>query len=125
MIQTFGPRPLIASGATYETETGSGRGGHVLPGGGYERVAQPEALFVGTAVFDDGSYEGDAKAAATMLARQRGRATQFARVVKLLQDALGADKPDAPNALARLRSEEHTSELQSRQYLVCRLLLEK
>src|SRR3712207_8331447 len=25
----------------------------------------------------------------------------------------------------RLRSEEHTSELQSRQYLVCRLLLEK
>src|SRR3712207_7537688 len=27
--------------------------------------------------------------------------------------------------LARFRSEEHTSELQSRQYLVCRLLLEK
>src|SRR3712207_7925399 len=27
--------------------------------------------------------------------------------------------------LHRLRSEEHTSELQSRQYLVCRLLLEK
>src|SRR3712207_7547569 len=26
---------------------------------------------------------------------------------------------------ARCRSEEHTSELQSRQYLVCRLLLEK
>src|SRR3712207_7245004 len=28
-------------------------------------------------------------------------------------------------ASATLRSEEHTSELQSRQYLVCRLLLEK
>src|SRR3712207_8179982 len=28
-------------------------------------------------------------------------------------------------ALAAERSEEHTSELQSRQYLVCRLLLEK
>src|SRR3712207_8186716 len=27
--------------------------------------------------------------------------------------------------IARARSEEHTSELQSRQYLVCRLLLEK
>src|SRR5258707_9060745 len=27
--------------------------------------------------------------------------------------------------LQRMRSEEHTSELQSRQYLVCRLLLEK
>src|SRR3712207_6891601 len=28
-------------------------------------------------------------------------------------------------AIVYLRSEEHTSELQSRQYLVCRLLLEK
>src|SRR5438445_13747789 len=28
-------------------------------------------------------------------------------------------------AISKLRSEEHTSELQSRQYLVCRLLLEK
>src|SRR3712207_7925391 len=32
---------------------------------------------------------------------------------------------DAQAALAIARSEEHTSELQSRQYLVCRLLLEK
>src|SRR3712207_7485161 len=34
---------------------------------------------------------------------------------------LGRAGRDAPRA----RSEEHTSELQSRQYLVCRLLLEK
>src|SRR5258707_7147652 len=34
------------------------------------------------------------------------------------------DRP-APALLDGLRSEEHTSELQSRQYLVCRLLLEK
>src|SRR5947209_9441306 len=31
----------------------------------------------------------------------------------------------APSLLPQERSEEHTSELQSRQYLVCRLLLEK
>src|SRR5476651_2752071 len=31
----------------------------------------------------------------------------------------------APIKLRKGRSEEHTSELQSRQYLVCRLLLEK
>src|SRR3712207_7484560 len=31
----------------------------------------------------------------------------------------------APAEVSRRRSEEHTSELQSRQYLVCRLLLEK
>src|SRR5258707_2865351 len=31
----------------------------------------------------------------------------------------------AKRVIAHARSEEHTSELQSRQYLVCRLLLEK
>src|SRR3712207_7990045 len=31
----------------------------------------------------------------------------------------------APQPTLKMRSEEHTSELQSRQYLVCRLLLEK
>src|SRR3712207_7138913 len=33
--------------------------------------------------------------------------------------------PDEAEIVRKLRSEEHTSELQSRQYLVCRLLLEK
>src|SRR5947209_11502637 len=37
----------------------------------------------------------------------------------------GADGYAAPDNSAGARSEEHTSELQSRQYLVCRLLLEK
>src|SRR3712207_8516151 len=46
---------------------------------------------------------------------------------KVLQSRDGAH-PTSPASGARLdehRSEEHTSELQSRQYLVCRLLLEK
>src|SRR5215203_6444967 len=34
-------------------------------------------------------------------------------------------RPGPPVELVQERSEEHTSELQSRQYLVCRLLLEK
>src|SRR5215217_8912597 len=41
--------------------------------------------------------------------------------------AASADRARGPGAArrGRHRSEEHTSELQSRQYLVCRLLLEK
>src|SRR3712207_8971444 len=35
------------------------------------------------------------------------------------------DRMEPVNAHHNIRSEEHTSELQSRQYLVCRLLLEK
>src|SRR5258707_2543913 len=37
----------------------------------------------------------------------------------------GLNETDALLAVTTIRSEEHTSELQSRQYLVCRLLLEK
>src|SRR5438445_6398668 len=38
---------------------------------------------------------------------------------------LSAAMAAAVSGLSPVRSEEHTSELQSRQYLVCRLLLEK
>src|SRR5947209_10153978 len=47
--------------------------------------------------------------------------------LKLLRRMI-TDLPDPSHtrsAKLRSRSEEHTSELQSRQYLVCRLLLEK
>src|SRR3712207_7962601 len=48
------------------------------------------------------------------------RAVVFTGFVDLM--ILGAADAEVP---AEHRSEEHTSELQSRQYLVCRLLLEK
>src|SRR3712207_7210821 len=40
-------------------------------------------------------------------------------------DAANVRRDGAALAAVQPRSEEHTSELQSRQYLVCRLLLEK
>src|SRR3712207_8494040 len=48
------------------------------------------------------------------------------QLVELLAEAL-ALRPhlDVARVVVVVRSEEHTSELQSRQYLVCRLLLEK
>src|SRR3712207_8529661 len=46
----------------------------------------------------------------------RGRLGRAAGALPRRQAVLGLEPP---------RSEEHTSELQSRQYLVCRLLLEK
>src|SRR3712207_8155601 len=52
------------------------------------------------------------------------------RQVRIGQRDVLADQTDAHIPVGRVdladeRSEEHTSELQSRQYLVCRLLLEK
>src|SRR3712207_9068667 len=75
----------------------------------------------------------------TTLFRSEGGAS--GRVRDLLADALAVQQPGelaarrhagprgaeaGPEHLGcQARSEEHTSELQSRQYLVCRLLLEK
>src|SRR3712207_8020437 len=49
--------------------------------------------------------------------RVRGSGTDFHKAV--------ARQVELYPHFARRRSEEHTSELQSRQYIVCRLLLEK
>src|SRR3712207_8812594 len=51
-----------------------------------------------------------------------------AELLDLIRFVSELGKPGTPYALrgpGTLRSEEHTSELQSRQYLVCSLLLEK
>src|SRR5947209_15606988 len=76
---------------------------------------------------------------AVQQARDRGAVSQellLQEIVLLLDaEAPGRGEPhveppadgasDVGDIVVRQRSEEHTSELQSRQYLVCRLLLEK
>src|SRR5690606_42150370 len=47
------------------------------------------------------------------------------RAAAVRRDAVRHDVPDLPGEIAGHRSEEHTSEFQSRENLVCRLLLEK
>src|SRR5258708_21500786 len=59
---------------------------------------------------------------------QGATATNAARVVAILKSndvALGEFLSEDVKATSLLRSEEHTSELQSPDHLVCRLLLEK
>src|SRR5690606_40219216 len=57
--------------------------------------------------------------------RMRFRLAPLAAAVALLIQALSAAPAHAEAAAPPQRSEEHTSELQSRENLVCRLLLEK
>src|SRR3712207_8046296 len=66
---------------------------------------------------------------ARWLRQDRNSESSFRRALST-QDATGrvaeVKRAGRPGPLSPLhRSEEHTSELQSRQYLVCRLLLEK
>src|SRR2546429_2594662 len=80
-------------------------------------------LFLYTTLFRS---RGRRRRAARRLAqngRRRGRAVAR-RGRPQAVDRLRREDPDR-GAAACLRSEEHTSELQSRLHLVCRLLLEK
>src|SRR3712207_7730103 len=85
------------------------------------RLGEPSAVFIG-------DLSDDAKAALTKFGAEKiytidprplgpYLVTPKAEVLAKLVD-------QASPAAVLLRSEEHTSELQSRQYLVCRLLLE-
>src|SRR3712207_8623385 len=67
----------------------------------------------------------DAADAPVIAGPRRGTASTAPRTAE--GGALASDGPHAGAAWTEQprRSEEHTSELQSRQYLVCRLLLEK
>src|SRR3712207_8560034 len=75
----------------------------------------PELLQLGEGVLDAVAVGVDPRRAGDLLvvAPRRDRGTRTAIPNVLAEHARGE------------RSEEHTSELQSRQYLVCRLLLEK
>src|SRR3712207_7081725 len=56
---------------------------------------------------------------------QGARGAARAHPARQLAARVGGAGPRLASAQPLARSEEHTSELQSRQYLVCRLLLEK
>src|SRR3712207_7390443 len=75
-------------------------------------------LFPYTTLFRSGFEE------ARPMALQRGAARLARRKYRLARRRLDASAARRAVGCAT-RSEEHTSELQSRQYLVCRLLLEK
>src|SRR3712207_7183458 len=66
---------------------------------------------------DDGEHQPDAR-------EDREQQRVEARARDRPRDHL-RERADVGDGLVAVRSEEHTSELQSRQYLVCRLLLEK
>src|SRR3712207_9527215 len=82
--------------------------GAVRPGRDAARRRRPRPAHAPPAVARAETRAGDA--------RPRG-----VLAVELLRRAEGPARPVPEASLARRRSEEHTSELQSRQYLVCRL----
>src|SRR3712207_8064546 len=82
-------------------------------------------LFPYTTLFRSDRRVREDQVCRTARARYRGTACHPHRARRRPSAHTDPVKRPAADALRRARSEEHTSELQSRQYLVCRLLLEK
>src|SRR3712207_6964316 len=84
-------------------------------------------LFPYTTLFRSGlnaSLAADLDGAFETLVRQHEDRV-YSIALRVLGDASDAEEVAQDAFVRAYRSEEHTSELQSRQYLVCRLLLEK
>src|SRR3712207_7806295 len=80
-------------------------------------------LFPYTTLFRSRSFSSGGSACQRC---QAANATGYTRrAIRLTRAGGVAIRRPSPRSARRGRSEEHTSELQSRQYLVCRLLLEK
>src|SRR3712207_8054356 len=79
-------------------------------------------LFPYTTLFRSGRVRGFPD---SLLPRRRAGRERHLTIPAVPSDGGGSRPPRPGDALLPPRSEEHTSELQSRQYLVCRLLLEK
>lgn len=98
-------RPLIPPGDVRDVSFNFNVNHGTTPRGYEHDADQQRALTVATAVFDDGTYEGDAEAAAKIVARRRGDEVQRARILTLLRAALDAPPPGTPDALAKLKAE--------------------
>src|SRR5258707_9687808 len=82
-------------------------------------------LFPYTTLFRSPGTDSDSKLAADLLLDGLLFAANSELLIEQVWADLIAQNGQILNRLLKRRSEEHTSELQSRQYLVCRLLLEK
>src|SRR3712207_7000181 len=86
-------------------------------------------LFPYTTLFRSWAWRAPCASAPARPTKRRSNERQsregYGRMTRMPARALAPAFAAVPPLLLAARSEEHTSELQSRQYLVCRLLLEK
>lgn len=96
---------LIAAGATYEFKRQLNNVARASGGGYAPDTPLNQAVVIKTAVFEDGTYEGDAATAAEYRGFILGQRAQLQRLVVLYQKALESTESDAQSVLVSLREQ--------------------
>jgi hypothetical protein len=97
--------PLIAPGAVYELNV-LGVKDALLTSEGYEpNSPQAQEIVISAAMFDDNSYQGDAKTAARFRAFMTGRKIQVARLLTLMQTAADQTELDVSATVNMLNTQ--------------------
>jgi hypothetical protein len=98
-------RTLIEAGGVYETDVSGVREARSTPDGYVPGQPPEQSILINTAVFEDGTYEGEAKPATEIRARDVGKKIQVARIAALLKKSFEAREKDARAALLKLKTE--------------------
>lgn len=97
-------RYLIAAGATQDIFVLGAKTALATPEGYLPDSPSHQEILIHTAVFDDGSYEGEVKTAADFRAFKAGSKIQIARLLTLIEEALNWSEPNVATALERLKA---------------------
>jgi hypothetical protein len=117
-------RPLIAPGAVYELSA-SGATDALLTPEGYQPYSHPiQGIVITAAMFEDNSYEGDAKTAALFRAFMIGRKIQVASLLPLIRASADPTESDVSAVANWLNTQISSLSIDVETSLVDRLLVD-
>jgi hypothetical protein len=116
--------PLIRGGTTYEFKRELNKDARPSGGGFAPEPAPNQAVLIKTAIFDDGTYEGDATMAAQYKAFAYGERTQLQRLIARYREALESTDQDAQTLLENLRRQVNALDVEAELPVLDKLLTE-
>lgn len=97
--------PLIKAGETCEHNVSGAKTARASASGYQPDAPTNQAILIGTVVFEDGSYEGDAKSAADFRGFLIGRKIQVSKIIPLMQNALNETGSNVSQEMARFKAQ--------------------
>lgn len=98
-------QPLIPAGKEYWLTVAAPNRAQSTPGGYVPTTPSGQEIQIKAAVFDDGTYEGDAETAALVSGYLAGEKMELPRLIPLLESALNAGDADLVKGLRNLESQ--------------------